>query len=103
MEKLTGKQNRYLRSIGQKLDPSVVIGQAGLNQAVIEHICALLDAHELIKLRLSEEQGSQRKIAAEEIAEVTNSACAGVVGRTFLLYKSNPELPKTDRINLPKA
>ncbi len=101
MEKLTGKQNRYLRSIGQKLSDAAVIGQAGLSPAMIEHINTLLETHELIKLRIAEAQGAERKDIAAEIADATNSTCAGVVGKTLLLYKPNPELPNKDRIKLP--
>ncbi len=101
MIKLTGKQNRYLRSQGQRLEATVVIGRAGLNDAIVDHIRKQLDLSELVKVRLTVGQGSGRREAAEEIAKITESACAGVVGRTLLLYRPNVELPNNERIKLP--
>ncbi|MBN1554401.1 MAG: YhbY family RNA-binding protein [Phycisphaerae bacterium] len=101
MVSLTGKQKRYLRSIGQRLSADITVGKSGATDALLDHIRRLLEERELIKVRLSEEHtGNERKQAAEELAGMADAACAGVVGRTALLYRPNESLPKEKRISL---
>ncbi len=87
MENLTGKEKRSLRGMGQQLKASVIIGKAGINPSVLEHIDIQFTKNELIKIRLADQHGSQRKEAAAEIAAATNSTCVGITGKTLLLYR----------------
>ncbi|HET9934754.1 MAG TPA: YhbY family RNA-binding protein, partial [Polyangiaceae bacterium] len=48
---LSGKQRRYLRSLGHELSPVVQIGHQGLTEAVLSAIDQALETHELIKVR----------------------------------------------------
>ena len=101
MTNLTGKQKRFLRSRGQTMRDSATIGHNGLTDATRAHIQSLLAQHELIKIRLGEEVGSDRKDAAADLADATSATVAGVVGRTVLLYRANPDLPDDKRLQLP--
>ena len=88
---LTGKQKRHLRGIGQRLDVAASVGKGGLSEAFLDSLRRLLARHELIKIRLPAGPGTWRRSVAGEIAESVGCACAGVVGRTALLYR--PESP----------
>ncbi len=101
MEPLTGKQNRFLRSRGQKLAAEVSLGKTGATDAVVRDIRSRLEKRELIKVRLGEIHGSARKELAARLAQAVDAACAGVVGRTALLYRPNPALPDDERIEFP--
>jgi len=103
MIELTGKQKRHLRGMGQKLRPLLAIGKAGLSDGFVATADELLRRQELIKLRLPAGSGGQRQQLAEQLAEAVGACCAGVVGRTALLYRPNPDLPDDDRIELPPA
>lgn len=94
MEILTGKEKRSLRGMGQRLKASVIIGKAGVNPSVLEHIDIQFTKNELIKIRLTEQHGAQRKETAAEIASATNSTCVGITGKTLLLYR--PKLASSD-------
>jgi RNA-binding protein len=96
---LTGKAARYLRGLGHELSPVVSIGKEGLTDAVVSAASAALLTHELVKVKVQGEAPIDRKLAATELAEKTQSALAQVLGRTFLLYKKHPKKPK---IQLPK-
>ena len=96
MENLTGKEKRSLRSIGQRLKASVIIGKAGLNPSVIGHIDIQFTSNELVKIRLTDLHGAQRKETAAQIANTTNSICVGITGKTVLLYRPNPA-PRDNR------
>ena len=84
---LSGKDKRQLRAQGSRLKDKATIGKAGLTDELITHINHLLDNESLIKIRLTEERGADRKAAAALIAEAVNAEVAGVVGRTVLLYR----------------
>jgi len=100
MIELTGKQKRQLRSLGQTLDAALMIGKAGLTPQIIEQVQQLLLERELIKLRLTGPAGDVRKLMAAELEESTDATCAGIVGKTILLYKPNPKLDQNKRIDL---
>jgi RNA-binding protein len=96
--KLDGRATRHLRGLGHALDPLVSIGKNGITDALVAQTSGLLLRHELVKVRVQGEAPVDRKEAAVRLAEATRSALAQILGRTFLLYKPNPEKP---RIVLP--
>jgi len=95
---LTGKQRRHLRALGHHLDPLLQIGHEGVTDAVVAQANTQLRRHELIKVRVLESAPLDRREAAGELSARTGAALAQVLGRTFLLYKRDPEKP---RIELP--
>jgi RNA-binding protein len=97
-DELTGKQRRHLRELGHNLDAVVQIGHEGVTDAAVAHAGEQLRRHELIKVRVLESSPLDRREAAEELSTRTGAALAQVLGRTFLLYKRDPEKP---RIELP--
>jgi len=89
---LTGKQRSFLRGLGQKLPVAVRIGKEGLSPGAVETIRRRFERCELIKVRLGEAQGAQRKAQAAELAEAVGAHLAGVVGKTALLYRPSERL-----------
>jgi RNA-binding protein len=51
---LKGSQRRYLRGLANPLSSVIIIGKAGLTEAVSAAIDEALDNHELIKIRFLE-------------------------------------------------
>jgi len=90
---LRGRDRRYLRGLGHSLEPSVLLGKGGITDAVVVSIGKALDAHELIKVRLHETAGAERKEAARELAERCGAELVQVLGRVVLLYRRNDEEP----------
>ena len=86
---LTGAQKSYLRSLGQTMDCSLVIGREGLTPAVLADLNHQLEAHELVKVKLLAER-DERAVLATEIAAKTAAAEAGAVGKTALFYRQQP-------------
>ena len=101
MQELTGKQKRHLRGIGQGLDVLASVGKAGVSEAFVAAVRELLQHQELVKVRLPAGPGKWRDALAGQIAESAGALCAGVVGRTALLYRPNETLQPKDRIDLP--
>ena len=100
MSELPGFQKRYLRGVGHGLRPVVAIGSNGLTDAVIQKARAELDAHELIKVRVSCAR-EERDALSQRLAGQTDSVLAGRVGNTALLFRPQPD-PDRRRIQLPE-
>ena len=96
---LSGKAARYLRALGHHLEPIVQIGKEGITDGVVTATRAALLAHELVKVKLSQDAPVDRKQAGQELADRAGAALAQTLGRTLLLYKRHPHKPK---IELPR-
>lgn len=91
---MTGKQRRQLRALAHALKPVVIVGQRGLNDAVVSQTDGALTVHELIKVKLSSESPVDREEAAELFRRRLGCEVAGIVGRVLILYRADPENPK---------
>ena len=101
LPRLTGHQKSHLRSLGQRLDPSLSVGKGGVTQALLRELDHLLAGRELVKVRLLAER-DDREALMEALAAGTRSAIVGSVGKTVLLYRAAPT-SRADRIRLPGA
>jgi RNA-binding protein len=97
MQKLTGKQVRHLRGLGHHLHPVVMIGKEEVSESLIRSVEEALDAHELIKIKLQEGALTDRKEAAEILAERTGAAVIQILGKTILLFRRSP----AEKIEMP--
>lgn len=100
---LTPKQIKHLRGLGHKLSPLVLVGKEGISDGVIEAAQAEIANHELIKVKIGSNSSVAKKDAANLIPIATASTLVQLIGKTLLLYKANPEIPKEKRIYLPKS
>lgn len=95
---LTERQRRHLKALAHPLKPVILMGQAGLTEAVIAATVQALDDHELIKVRLPGMEREARDAALAELAGRTDSAMVTRIGHVAVLYRRHPQLP---RIQLP--
>ena len=93
MSELTGKQRRHLRALGQRLTATLHVGHDGVTDAVVRQADAQLEAHELIKVRVSENAPASRHDVADALAQRTHAEVAQVLGRTALLYRPRKQEP----------
>jgi RNA-binding protein len=96
---LTGKQKRFLRSLGHDLRPVVLIGKSELTDTLISEADTALEHHELIKVKLLDTSLLDRHEAARQLAADLKADIAQILGRTFLLYRKSRE----PRISLPRS
>ena len=95
---LTEKQRRHLKGLAHPLKPVILMGNAGLTNAVVAETGRALSDHELIKVRLPGQDRAERDAALRQLAEQTGSVMVTRIGHVAVLYRPNPELP---RIVLP--
>jgi RNA-binding protein len=93
---LTGKQRRYLRGLGHKLEPVAQLGKGGISDAFVDALDRALADHELIKIKILETAAVDRHEAADAIASRTSSEIAQVLGNTVLLYRAREEDPEIE-------
>ena len=96
---LTTKQIAYLRSLAMNLSPQLHIGREGYTPGTLSALEDLLKHRELVKARLLVTAPEEPKVVANQVAEAAGAALVGVVGRTFVLYRPNPDVKR--RIELP--
>lgn len=99
MEKLPGKQARYLRTLGHKLRPVVLVGKDGISGNLVASADKALTAHELIKVKPLDGYPPDLRGAAELLTNRAGATIAQVLGKTILLYREGEE----KRIELPEA
>jgi RNA-binding protein len=87
MSPMTGKQRRYVRALGQRLAATLHVGHEGVSEAVVRQADALLEVHELVKVRVGDNAPEDRHATAEDLARRTGAELAQVLGRTALLYR----------------
>src|SRR5690349_3427124 len=95
---LSEKQRRHLKGLAHPLKPVILMGNAGLTDAVVAETDRALADHELIKVRLPGQDRGERDAALAALAERTASAMVTRIGHVAVLYRPNPQLP---RIVLP--
>lgn len=98
---LTGKQRRHLRALAHHLNPIVMIGRAGLTDAVLRSVDEALTQHELIKVRVDAESPDDKHEVAEALAARLNAVCAQTIGHLVVLYRRHPEKPEIELPDLP--
>ena len=97
--KLSEAQKKHLRGLGHKLKPSVMIGDAGLSEAVYAEFESTIDHHELIKVRVRVGDRDARDSIISELCTKSGAELIQRIGNIALLYRPNPE---KQRIQLPK-
>jgi RNA-binding protein len=99
MAVLSSKQRQFLRGLAHPLSPLVRVGKGGVTDSLIAETRKSLDSHELIKVRIEVDEGSERRGVAERLAEATDSQLAGTIGKVAILYRPREEKPE---IKLPE-
>ena len=95
---LTSKQKRHLRGLAHNLKPVVMIGNGGITEGVLAELNERVAQHELLKVRISGQDRTDRLKMAEDLCKQTNSQLVTTIGHIAVLYRRG-EYPK---IKLPR-
>ena len=91
---ITGKQRRYLKKLAHDIDPLVYIGKNDLTENVIKEIDNLLEARELVKVKIQESSLLEPGETANEVAYMLGAEFVQAIGRKFVLYRRSKENPQ---------
>jgi RNA-binding protein len=96
---LSESQKKYLRGLGHGLKPVVMVGDAGLTEAVLSEFDSSLEHHELIKVRVKVGDRAERDSIIARLCESGDAELVQRIGNMALVYRENPE---KKRIRLPR-
>ncbi|NCF23631.1 MAG: ribosome assembly RNA-binding protein YhbY [Gammaproteobacteria bacterium] len=97
---LSEPQKKYLRGLGHALKPVVMVGDAGLTEAVLSEFNSCLEHHELIKVRVKVGDRPERDRIITKLCDAGHAELVQRIGNMALLFRENPE--KKKRIQLPR-
>ena len=105
---LTAAERRAHRADAHHLDPVVHIGTDGLTPAVLKEVDAALNAHGLIKVRVFNDERSEREAMYLRVAEELAAAPIQHIGKLLVLWRAMPAKVKSqeedeDRMRGPKT
>ena len=100
---LTSKQRAQLRGLANSIDTILQVGKDGIGANLIKQADDALEARELIKGRVLDNNiDYDARTAAEELAKAPRSEVVQVIGTKFVLYRESHSKPREKRIQLVK-
>jgi RNA-binding protein len=88
---LTAAQTRFLRGQAHDLKALLQIGNKGVTPAFIAELDAVLEQHELVKVKVAGEDRDARDTLIGELAEKADAALVQRIGHTAVLYRPSKE------------
>ena len=95
---LSEPQKKFLRGLGHKLNPVIMVGDAGLSESLLAEYDRTLAHHELIKVSLRVGDRETRDAMIASLVERSGGTLVQRIGNVALIYCENPE---KKRIRLP--
>lgn len=89
---MNSEQLKQLKTQAHALKPVIMIGNAGLTDAVSHEIELALDTHELLKIKIRAER-DQRKIIQQAICQNTQAELVQSIGQIMVIYREKPPEP----------
>ena len=94
---ITGKQRSYLKSLAHNLDPILIIGKGGVTDNTIKQLNDALEKHELLKIKILNNNMEDPKHLQERILEVLKAEFVQFIGSKLTIYRAS----KDGHIKLP--
>lgn len=85
-------EKKKLKAQAHALKPVVMIGQAGLTDAVLAEIGIALESHELIKVKIRADK-DERIAMGNTICDKTGASLVQFIGQIAVIYKVRPQQP----------
>jgi RNA-binding protein len=91
---MKGRDRAALRAEAHHLDVKVHVGHQGITPALVSSLDDVLRTHELVKSQVAKAGDLSAKEAANDLAARLGAEVIQTIGRTFTLYRENPELKR---------
>lgn len=83
----TSKERSNLRSMAQTIQPITQIGKGGISENLIVSLSEALEARELIKVSVLNNNDDDPKDIAAELERLLNAQTVAVTGKKIVLYR----------------
>lgn len=94
-------QRKQLTADAHHLSPIVTIGKEGLTTNIISELDRSLTKHELIKVKIFDDDRTRRAALFEQICQTLNAAPIKLIGKIMILYRPEPDQKNEDAIASP--
>ncbi len=84
---LTEQQKKTLRGLGHTLKPVILVGSGGLSRSLLEEFERSLEHHELMKVKVSAGDRTQRDALIAELCQHSSAELVQRVGNVGLLFR----------------
>jgi RNA-binding protein len=84
---LTEQQKKTLRGLGHTLKPVILVGSGGLSRSLLEEFERSLEHHELMKVKVSAGDRTQRDALIAELCQHSGAELVQRVGNVGLLFR----------------
>jgi putative YhbY family RNA-binding protein len=91
MIELSPMERRALRARSHALRPVVSIGRHGLSPAVLHEIDVALGAHELVKIRVHDDDRDAREALFERVCGELGAGPVQHLGKLLIVYRPKPD------------
>jgi RNA-binding protein len=91
---LSESQKKYLRRLGHRLKPVIMVGDAGLSASVMKEFDSTISHHELIKVRFRSASRKTRDALVNELCQRASGNLIQRIGNVALIYRPNPDEPR---------
>ena len=88
---MTSSQSRFLRGQAHDLKALLQIGAKGLTPAFLAELDAVLEQHELVKVKIGAEDRETRDAMIGEILEKSGAALVQRIGHVAVLYRPSKD------------
>lgn len=97
-QKLTKKQQKFLKGVAHNINPMIIIGANGVTDSLMKELDGTLEHHELLKIKMAAAEREDRKAIVEFILKETGAELVQSIGKTCVIYRKSQdsefELPK---------
>ena len=91
---LSETQKKFLRGLGHQLKPVIMIGDAGLSDAVLKEFCSTIAHHELIKVRVRAGDRETRDRIINDLCTKGSAELVTRIGNVALVFRRNEDEPQ---------
>lgn len=91
MKEITTKQRAKLRSMANKLNPTIIIGKSGITDNLIHQMDVELETRELVKASILKTSLLDSKTVCNALAEKLGAQAVQAIGSKFVLYRESKE------------
>jgi RNA-binding protein len=102
MLNITSDERRTLRARAHSLAPVVSISQNGLSESVVKEINASLASHELIKVRVYNDNRAARAELLVTLCEQLAAAPVQHIGKLLVIWRPRPDQPTAASSKRPR-
>ena len=92
-KELTPAERQALKGRAHGLRPVVLVGAGGLTLPVVAEVDRALQAHALIKIRVTGEDHAARERLLGEVCAATDAAPVWHIGKILVVYREQPAKP----------